>query len=298
MTRRQFLIQSSAMASVAAISPACLGASDTKSAFALGYQLYSIRDLMNEDPRDTLAKLKAMGYQHGEVYGFDSKANTIFGVSPAELKSIFDDLGMEATSGHYDFTTLLEASDDDMRAYSDEVIACAKTLNSKYVVWPLLRDHQRSLEAYGMLVQKLNVIGEHLKGSGLQLAYHNHGYEFQDHGGTSGYDMIIAETDAELVKLELDMYWLAYDPQKTPAQLIAEQPGRYKMWHIKDMHKVSRDYTELGNGSIDYTTYLPDPETSGLEYFYLEQGGNYTVDSLTSARVSAAFFQEQLRSKI
>ncbi|MFK8055280.1 MAG: sugar phosphate isomerase/epimerase family protein [Saprospiraceae bacterium] len=298
MTRRQFLIQSSAMASAAAIYPACQLASDPASTFALGYQLYSIRDLMTLDPLDTLTKLKAMGYQHGEVYGFDASTNLIFGVSPSELQSMFADLDMQATSGHYDFSTLLEASDDDMRAYTDKCIACAKTLNSKYIVWPFLREHQRTLEAYGLLVDKLNVIGEHIKGSGIGLAYHNHGYEFQDHGGTSGYQMLISETDAAHVKLQLDMYWLAYDPKKTPTQLIAEQPGRYVMWHIKDMHKVSRDYTELGNGSIDYTTYLPSPKTSGLEYFYVEQGGNYTVDSLTSASASAAYFQKNLRSKV
>lgn len=295
MTRRQFLIQSSAMAAATALHSACNLASDPTSKFALGYQLYSIRDLMKTNPRDTLTKLKAMGYQHGEVYGFDAEANSIFGVKPAELKGMFDELGMEATSGHYDFTSLLEAPDDDMKTYTDQVIACAKTLNSKYIVWPLLREHQRTLDAYGMLVDKLNLIGEHIKGSGIGLAYHNHGYEFQDHYGTSGYDMITLLTDTELVKLELDMYWLAYDPKKTPSQLIAEQPGRYVMWHIKDMHKVSRDYTELGNGSIDYTTYMPDPKTSGLEYFYVEQGGNYTVDSLTSARVSAEFFKENLK---
>ena len=211
---------------------------------------------------------------------------------------MFDDLGMQATSGHYDFTTLLEASDDEMLSYTDKCLACAKTLGSDYLVWPFLREHQRTLEAYGMLVEKLNVIGEHLHGSGVGLAYHNHGYEFQDHNGNSGYNMIIAETDADRVKLQLDMYWLAYDPKKTPAEMIAEQPGRYKMWHIKDMHKVSRDYTELGNGSIDYSTYLPDPMKSGLEHFYIEQGGNYTVDSLTSAEVSAAFFKENLRNKV
>ncbi len=298
MNRRQFIIQSSLMAAAAAVYPACGSTDSEASKFPLGYQLYSIRDLMKQDPRGTLAKLKKMGYQHGEVYGFDAKSNLIFGVSPAELKNMLDELGMAAHSGHYDFTTLLEASDDDMRAYTDKVLACAKTLNSKYVVWPLLREHQRSLEAFGMLVEKLNLIGDHLRGSGIGLAYHNHGYEFHSQGGTTGYEMIIAGTDPALVKLELDMYWLAYDPKKTPAQLIAEQPGRYVMWHIKDMDKVSRDYTELGNGSIDYTTYLPDPKESGLEYFYLEQGGNYTVDSLTSAEVSAEYFKETLRGKI
>lgn len=295
MTRRQFLIQTSAIASTAVLFPACLSANDLPSKFKMGYQLYSIRDLMTKDPHGTLVKLKAMGYQHGEVYGFNPETNLIFGVSPSKLHDMFVELDMEATSGHYDFTSLLEASDDEMKSFTDQCLACAKTLKSKYLVWPLLREHQRSLEAYGMLVKKLNVIGEHIKGSGVGLAYHNHGYEFQDHDGITGYDMIISETDADLVKLQLDMYWLAYDPKKTPAEMIAEQPGRYKMWHIKDMHKESRDYTELGNGSIDYTSYLPDPATSGLEYFYIEQGGNYTVDSLTSARVSAEYFQEKLK---
>ena len=70
------------------------------------------------------------------------------------------------------------------------------------------------------------------------------------------------------------------------------------MWHIKDMHKVSRDYTELGNGSIDYATYLPDAGASGLRYFYLEQGGNYAVDSMQSAADSARYFLRELRDRV
>ena len=66
------------------------------------------------------------------------------------------------------------------------------------------------------------------------------------------------------------------------------------MWHIKDMHKVTRDYTELGNGSIDYHEIMPDPSLSGLEFYYLEQGGNYTVNSMESAAASAEYFKQQL----
>jgi sugar phosphate isomerase/epimerase len=91
------------------------------------------------------------------------------------------------------------------------------------------------------------------------------------------------------------MYWLMHSSNRTPKELIAAQPGRYVMWHIKDMHKTSRDYTELGNGSIDYTELLPDPTTSGLEYYYLEQGGNYAVNSLVSAARSAEYFKEHLQ---
>ncbi|BAO77254.1 hypothetical protein [Winogradskyella sp. PG-2] len=67
------------------------------------------------------------------------------------------------------------------------------------------------------------------------------------------------------------------------------------MWHIKDMHKDSRDYTELGNGSIDYNKILPSPEKSGLEYFYIEQGGNYTESSIKSAAFSADYFIKNLQ---
>jgi len=81
----------------------------------------------------------------------------------------------------------------------------------------------------------------------------------------------------------------------TPSELINLQPGRFTMWHIKDMDKVTRDYTELGNGSIDYKKLLPDPKKSGLEYYFIEQGGNYAVDSTTSAIESAKYFKSDLQ---
>ena len=70
------------------------------------------------------------------------------------------------------------------------------------------------------------------------------------------------------------------------------------MWHIKDMDKVTRDYTELGNGSIDYTQILPDPEKSGLKYYYIEQGGNFAVNSMESVATSALFFKKNLQHLI
>ena len=91
------------------------------------------------------------------------------------------------------------------------------------------------------------------------------------------------------------MYWVMHSSNFTPKELVDAQPGRYVLWHIKDMDKISRDYTELGNGSIDYLVHLPDPQKSGLEYFYIEQGGNFTVNSMESARTSAEYFKEHLQ---
>jgi sugar phosphate isomerase/epimerase len=109
-----------------------------------------------------------------------------------------------------------------------------------------------------------------------------------------GYDVILKETDPKLVKLQMDMYWVMHEAKTTPKELIAKQPGRFVMWHIKDMDKVSRDYTELGNGSINYHDILPNPKKSGLEYYYIEQGGNFTTSALQSAADSAEFFKKEL----
>ncbi len=142
---------------------------------------------------------------------------------------------------------------------------------------------------------KLNLIGAQVQQSGLDFAYHIHGFEFDEHDGKNGFDVILKETDAHLVKIEMDMYWVMHSSKFTPQQLIDEQPGRYAMWHIKDMDKITRDYTELGNGSIDYIKLLPDPVKSGLQYFYIEQGGNYAINSMKSAEQSAIYFKKNLQ---
>ena len=73
-----------------------------------------------------------------------------------------------------------------------------------------------------------------------------------------------------------------------------EAPGRFVMWHIKDMDKISRDYTEMGNGSIDYTKILSDAAMSGMEYYYIEQGGNFANDPIQSVKESAEYFKKNL----
>ncbi|MEM1360030.1 MAG: TIM barrel protein, partial [Bacteroidota bacterium] len=171
----------------------------------------------------------------------------------------------------------------------------AHRLGMPYITWPWMAPEQRTLETFKRLPAILNLIGERVKAAGLQFAYHNHGFEFENHKGENGYDIILRETDPELVKLQIDMYWVMHAATTTPKELVKQQPGRFVMWHIKDMHKVSRDYTELGNGSINYHEVLPDPVSSGLEYYYLEQGGNFTHNALQSAADSANYFKRELQ---
>ena len=104
------------------------------------------------------------------------------------------------------------------------------------------------------------------------------------------YDIILKETDPALVKLQMDLYWVAHANQ-SPHEWFKRAPGRFVMWHVKDMHKVSRDYTELGNGSIDFTRIWPDASLAGLQHYFVEQGGNFTHDPMRSIADSAEYMK-------
>lgn len=294
MNRRSFIRQSSILSAVSLL-PLSACVNEEKRRYKMGLQLFSVHEDMVADPIGTLATAKGMGYEDFEIYGFDPDAVSYYGSPASELNTIMDDMGLTVTSGHYGFSDFIGRPMDDLRRYVDQAIKGAKALKSPYITWPWLDPSLRNPEGFKQMADLLNPIGEQIASAGLGFAYHNHGFEFEDHDGVNGYDIVIANTDPELVKLQMDMYWVMHSSDFTPQDLIDQHPGRYVMWHVKDMDKVTRDYTELGNGSIDYTTLLPDPETSGLEFYYIEQGGNFTHSALKSAETSAKYFQEHLQ---
>src|SRR5690606_28977105 len=263
MDRRKFIERTGVLGAMALL-PGVLFPMGAAPKYKMGYQLFSIRDEMAKDPVNTLKALKAMGYQDFEIYGFDEEKGMYYGFKAPEFKQILDDLNLTVSSGHYGFSPYLEQSDDQLKRFVDRCISGAQTLESPYITWPWIAPEQRTLDNFKSMAHKLNLIGEQIKGAGLGFAYHNHGFEFEDHDGENGFDIILKETDPSLVKLQLDMYWVMRSSTHTPKELIDAHPDRYVMWHIKDMDKITKDYTELGNGSLDYKTLLADINTSGL----------------------------------
>jgi sugar phosphate isomerase/epimerase len=266
-----------------------------KPKYKMGLQLYTVHGDMMKDAIATLNAAQGMGYQDFEVFGFDSEKGTFYGYKSLEFRKILDNLQISVSSGHFGFSPYLDKSDDELKRFVDQCINGARTLGMKYITWPWLAPEQRTMDNFKLLSEKLNIIGEQVTSAGLGFAYHNHGFEFKDFDGKNGFETILKETDPELVKLEMDMYWVLRSSKYTPKDLVRNQPGRFVMWHIKDMDKVSRDYTELGNGSIDYAEILPDPNKSGLEFYYLEQGGNYAHSPMKSIADSATYFKKHLQ---
>ncbi len=296
MQRRNFIHQMTALGSLTLAGiPQFSYAKDSK--YKMGLQLFTVRDAMAKDPIETLQKVKEMGYEDFETYGFDPKTKMIYGFKPTEFKKVLDDLNLTTTSGHYGFSDYFNASEDQLKWFVDQCIEVSSLLNAPYITWPWVHPDRRNAESFKILADKLNRIGEQIKSAGLGFAYHNHGYEFENWEGTTGHDILMRITDSDLVKLQMDMYWVVHSG-KTPKELVDQQPGRYVMWHIKDMDKITRDYSELGNGSIDYTQLLPDANKSGMEYYFIEQGGNFASSSMESVAVSAQYFKKNLKQLI
>ena len=293
LNRRDFIKQTGLALSVGGIGFSGFDFPKAKP-FKMGLQLFTIRQPMAEDPKKTLKTIAGFGYQDTEIYGYDGPANKYYGMPAADFKKIMEDNSLESTSGHYDFIKFFNGSNDELIRYTDQCIIGAHALGQKYITWPWLDPESRSIEKFKLLTEKLNRIGERVNKAKLGFAYHNHDFEFIDHDGENGFDLILQNTDPKLVKLQIDLYWVAHSSPLSAHELFLKAPGRFVMWHIKDMDKVSRDYTEMGNGSIDYTKILPDASLAGMEYYYIEQGGNFAQNPIQSVKDSAEYFKKNL----
>jgi sugar phosphate isomerase/epimerase len=290
ITRRTFMHQAGAFASAALLLPM----PQTPRRYKLGLQLYTLRAAMRTDVEGTLKRIAGMGYEEVETYGFDPEALRYYGLDAKAFAQRLRDNNLTTPSGHYDLNRFVSTSVDELKQYVDRCIEGARALGQAYITWPLLDENSRTIDKFKVAAERLNIAGAQIKKAGLQLAYHNHDFEFVEQNGQIGYDIILKETDPALVKLQMDLYWIAHGSKLTANQWFRRQPGRYVMWHVKDMHRTSRDYTEVGNGTIDFTRLWPDAELAGLKHFFVEQGGNFTHDPFRSVADSAEYVKRVL----
>lgn len=263
-SRREFLRQSSLLTA---------GLFITKDDFFktqknIGVQLYTLRGDMGKDPKGTLQKLAQLGYKEVETFGYNQ--GKWFGMTAAELKTVLKDNGLSSPSGHTfpGGIFLKDGWEDNWKKAVDD----SRALGQKYIVIPWLEEPNRKpIDNYKKIAEGLSKAAVICKQAGSQIAYHNHDFEFMTSDGQTGFDILIKETDPSLVKLELDIYW-AVKAGRDPIQLFADHPGRFAMWHVKDMDKTEKKFfTEVGNGSIDFKSIFAKAKQSGMKHFFVEQ---------------------------
>jgi sugar phosphate isomerase/epimerase len=288
--RRTFIHRAGAFASAALVSPL----SQPRRRYKLGLQLFTLRAALRQDVEDTLKRVAAMGYEEVETYGFDPEGIRFYGLEAKAFAQRLRDHKLTTPSGHYDLNRFVSSSVDDLKRYVDRCIEGAHAVGHAYITWPLVDEGFRTIEKFKVVAERLNIAGGQIKKAGLQLAYHNHDFEFVEQNGQIGYDIILKETDPALVKLQMDLYWIVRGSTISPHEWFKRQPGRFVMWHVKDIHRTSRDYTEVGNGTIDFTRIWPDASLAGLKHFFVEQGGNFTHDPFRSVADSAEYVKRVL----
>ncbi|TBO42390.1 sugar phosphate isomerase/epimerase family protein [Pedobacter kyonggii] len=289
LSRRSFILNSSMAAAAALLVPsfACV-ASDKKS---VGLQLYSLRDELPKDVKGTIAKVAKAGFKEVETYGFSIK-DQFWGLTPAEFKKLLDDNGLTAPSGHYGLGSYLtDGNTEELKA----AIEAAKVLGSEYVTIPWLDESiRKSAEDYKKIAVKINEAGKLAKEAGIRLAYHNHNFEFDKQGDTTGYEILLKGTDKNLVDFELDLYWVVRSGND-PIKLFKENPGRFTMWHVKDMDKANPALNaEVGTGSINFKPIFADAKLSGMKHFFVEHETNYKPNPMESVAASCAYIKKEI----
>lgn len=270
-TRRTFLKDASLLTAGVLISPSLFSRERKK---LIGLQLYTVRDAMGKDPAATLAKVAELGFNSVEgatytgsqqFYGMDARTFAkLLKQNGLVMPSSHYRLGEEKVNGEEMKGTILH---DWTRAVDD-----ASAAGAKYMVCAWLSPEERgSLDHYKKIADDLNKAAETCKKHGIQLCYHNHDFEFDKENGQYPYDILLKRADKNLVKMEADLYWLAKAGQD-PIALFKKHPGRFPLWHVKDMDNTPKhNFTEVGNGVINFKKLFANAHVAGLKYFFVEQ---------------------------
>jgi sugar phosphate isomerase/epimerase len=250
----------------------------------LGVQLYTIRNLIKDDNLLSLLKqIRAIGYEEVELFP------TVYKHPERELTSILRRSGLTAPSGHFNYDDFVSK------------IPYARRLGLKWMVCPMLPKGQwGSPESFRRAAGAFNQWGKQCQQHGMRFAYHNHNYEFQDLKGTTGFDILVKETDPELVWLEMDTYWIT-QAGRDPVLLLNQLGKRVRLLHLKDrnagvptsqvLDSSAEHFTEAGNGTIAWRALLALAQKLGIEHYFVEQDES-DKSPMDSLKISYTFLHK------
>ena len=241
-----------------------------------GIQLYSVRADMKADPLGTLKQLSDMGYRHVEHANYANRK--FYGWTVSEFKKILNGFGMSMPSGH----TVLDAKhwDASKKDFTNEwkyTVEDAAAMGQSFVISPWLEESKRkSMGDLKSFMEIFNRSGELCKKFGMKFGYHNHDFEFSEKvEGKVLFDIILAETDPNLVMQQLDIGNMLNGGGKA-LEVMQQYPGRFESMHVKDEIKATEGHepfesTILGKGVVPIKAIIDLGRASGTKHFIIEQ---------------------------
>ncbi|MGN7706662.1 sugar phosphate isomerase/epimerase family protein [Chryseobacterium sp. 22543] len=253
----------------------------------LAIQLYTVRDSIANNLEKTFEKLAELGFTTFEIYGYDGK---FFGKTAKEFKHILSAHGLKVISSHHQ-TGITNLKDGTLLKNWNTTLDDLSIIGSTYAVCSYLPEAERTLENYKKLPEILENAGNLSKRNGIQLAYHNHDFEFLKMDERNNfYDYILENTSSDAVKMELDLYWIS-KAGLDPLLYFEKYPKRFPLWHVKDMKAGTKDFAEIGNGTLDFKKIFEAREKAGLKHWFLEQDSS-DKDIFDSIKMSKKYILE------
>ena len=267
-TRRNFIKTTGILALGSAVLPKLVSAG-VKPQKKVGIQLYTVRNEMLKDAAGTLKQLAAIGYK--EIESARSEKGNYYGLTPKEIKSITKDLGISLISGHVHY-------DQDWQKSVDE----ASKTGQLYMICAVLPANGQTVDNYKRSAEIFNKAGEDCKKANISFGYHNHSSEFEKVNNQTLYDVLLDNTDPALVKMEMDLGWVIA-AGNDPKHYFDRNPGRFPLWHLKDVDMAKKQSTEFGKGALDIAKMFSYAKLSGMKHFFVEQE-DYATSALDASK--------------
>ena len=284
--RRDFLRNSGKLALAGLLLP------ETSNAFLngtsihpMGLQLYTLFNVIDDDVQGTLKKVAAIGYK--EIESAFSKKGGYYGMKPREFRKTLKESGLSWKSHHVlgapfklpagaklptgpDGKPITIPPMRNLKENRQELVDEAAEGGIPYLV--CANSPMGTLDELRSSIEVLNKTGEACQKAGITLAYHNHDMEFQEVEDLIPYHLLLSQTSPETLKMELDLAW-ATKAGVDPVELFTQHPGRFPLWHVKDISKDLTTIEPVGNGSIDFKRIFAKAKVAGMKHFFVEQDG-------------------------
>jgi sugar phosphate isomerase/epimerase len=248
---------------------------------SFGIQLWTVREAMTANAKDTLKRIAGFGYN--QIESFEGKDGMFWGMPHKEFKKYLDEVGTSIISSHCDISKNFE-----------QKAAQAAEIGMKYLICPW-KGPQKSIDTFKKIAEDFNKCGEICKKNGIRFAYHNHDYSFKEVDGQLPQEVMMNNTDKNLVDFEMDIYWVVA-AGANPQEWFKKYKNRFRLCHVKDRLKNpplngSEGSCIVGTGSIDFPAILKTAADNGMQYFIVEQEAFAETTPLKSAEANAAYMK-------
>ncbi len=278
MNRRSFLRRTGTVAAgslTLASLPAFLSAPPSSA----GVQLFTFFNTIDDDVEGTLKRIRSVGYREIES-AFSHKPN-FYGMSAKEFAALAKKQDLNWTSHHVLGAPFKLPPGAKMPLDKDgKPLTIGKIKNLKENMQELVDEAAEGAVPYLVCaniplntaseikeaIPVLNSTYEACQKAGIEFVYHNHDQEFTPVEGKIPYQVLLAETG---IKMELDLAW-AIKGGQDPVELFQKHPGRFPLWHVKDLDKERQNILPVGSGTIDYKRIFGRADTAGMKHFFVE----------------------------